>query len=392
MPVLSPAAHPTRRRRVVVLVNRLNRGWRRRARRGGGRDASAARPVRGHDRHHPSRPTGRCSRPYSPAGVRHVALGRRSRFGPVAVPAPALAAAHRADRHRPRATCSGPTCGAPCSHGWRAFPSSSAHEHTWSYEGSVRPAVARRPRHRAAESTAFVAVSERDGDRMVTLEGVSRDKIVVLPNPFLRRPNGDGGGALEALDRPHGAPLGGDRPPCCGPRRRLRCCSTRSRRSSPRFPGRSSRSGATGSARGALEEHARELGIARSRARFLGWWQDVEGPAPGGGRRGDQLQTTRVLRCSRWSAWPIGPRSSAPMSATSPSSSAARGVLLVAPARFAGDGPRDHRAPARSGAAPRAQARAAAERLPRFEIENVTRRFVELYERLLATQADGEDL
>ena len=62
-----------------------------------------------------------------------------------------------------------------------------AHEHTWSYEGEpLRKWLDGRVTGRLAD--AFVAVSDRDRKRMIELEKVPADKIVVLPVPFIRRP------------------------------------------------------------------------------------------------------------------------------------------------------------------------------------------------------------
>jgi glycosyltransferase involved in cell wall biosynthesis len=55
-----------------------------------------------------------------------------------------------------------------------------AHEHTWTYEGNpVRVWLDGNVTGRLA--TRFVAVSAADRERMVTIEGVSRDKVTVIP-------------------------------------------------------------------------------------------------------------------------------------------------------------------------------------------------------------------
>ncbi|MFN2629832.1 MAG: glycosyltransferase [Gaiellaceae bacterium] len=59
-----------------------------------------------------------------------------------------------------------------------------AHEHTWSYEGDpVRVWLDGHVIGRLV--TRFVAVSSADASRMVTLEGVPRDKVIVVPNAWL---------------------------------------------------------------------------------------------------------------------------------------------------------------------------------------------------------------
>ena len=60
------------------------------------------------------------------------------------------------------------------------------HEQTWSYEGqALRKFLDGRVIARLAD--AFVAVSERDRERMIALEGVPSQKIVLLPNPYVPR-------------------------------------------------------------------------------------------------------------------------------------------------------------------------------------------------------------
>ncbi len=58
-----------------------------------------------------------------------------------------------------------------------------ATEHTWSYEG--QPARVFLDRHVVARSTAFVAVSERDRERMIRIERVPADVIRVIPTGYL---------------------------------------------------------------------------------------------------------------------------------------------------------------------------------------------------------------
>ena len=61
-----------------------------------------------------------------------------------------------------------------------------AHEQTWSYEGQpLRRFLDGHVIGRLAD--VFVAVSERDRQRMIDLEGVPAEKIVVLPNPYVPR-------------------------------------------------------------------------------------------------------------------------------------------------------------------------------------------------------------
>lgn len=62
-----------------------------------------------------------------------------------------------------------------------------AHEHTWSYEGQpLRKLLDGQFVGRFAD--AFFAVSAADRDRMISLEGVPAEKVIVEPNGFVPRP------------------------------------------------------------------------------------------------------------------------------------------------------------------------------------------------------------
>ena len=140
--------------------------------------------------------------------------------------------------------------------------------------------------------------------------------------------------------------------------------------------------GGDGERRDALEQRARELGID-DRVRFLGWWQDV----------GGLLEAADVAVIS-------SDYEGAPLFALE---CMAHGAPLVSTdvgniRELLGDGegvmlvpPRDPPSMARAITAllvdpeRRArQVRVAAERLPAFEIDSVTREFVGLYDRLVA--------
>jgi glycosyltransferase involved in cell wall biosynthesis len=82
------------------------------------------------------------------------------------------------------------------------------HEHTWSYEG--RPGRKLLDRHLIARgSDAFVAVSEHDREKMLSVERVPADKVVVIANgiPELEQPQGKD--VRAELGLPAGAPLAG---------------------------------------------------------------------------------------------------------------------------------------------------------------------------------------
>jgi glycosyltransferase involved in cell wall biosynthesis len=120
------------------------------------------------------------------AGVPHVSLGRRSRWD---VPRMRrLATLLRSDRvdivhaHMFGSNVWGTVLG-------RAFgvPVVIAHEHTWSYEGQpIRKWIDGRVVGRLA--TRFIAVSDADAARMVVLEKVSPEKVVVMPTAYVPRP------------------------------------------------------------------------------------------------------------------------------------------------------------------------------------------------------------
>jgi glycosyltransferase involved in cell wall biosynthesis len=64
-----------------------------------------------------------------------------------------------------------------------------AHEHTWSYEGTLRRVVDRELIARRAG--AIVAVSPTDRRRMIELERIPASKVVFIPNGIPDRPTGD---------------------------------------------------------------------------------------------------------------------------------------------------------------------------------------------------------
>lgn len=120
------------------------------------------------------------------AGVRHVDLGRRSkldvwRFGRLV----ALIRRQRFDivhGHMFGSNLWGCLIGRACR-----VPIVIAHEQTWSYEGEpLRRWLDGHVIGRLA--TRFIAVSTRDAERMVTIEGVPAHKIVTIPNAYVPRP------------------------------------------------------------------------------------------------------------------------------------------------------------------------------------------------------------
>jgi glycosyltransferase involved in cell wall biosynthesis len=114
----------------------------------------------------------------SDAGVQHVALGRRGKWDVLRLLR--LVRLLRREHfdvlhaHKFGSNLWGTLIGRACR-----VPVILAHEHTWSYEGDpLRAWLDGRVIGRLA--TRFVAVSKADAERMVSVEHVSRDKIVVI--------------------------------------------------------------------------------------------------------------------------------------------------------------------------------------------------------------------
>ncbi len=387
-----PAAQPTfaadgpaRRRRVVMLVNRLNRGG------GAERVAAALATHLPRDRFQVTVVTTRSGNgplldSLLAQSIRHVALERRGRFDLLQFRR--LVALLRAERpdvihaHMFGSNLWGAVFGRLAG-----IPVVIAHEHTWSYDGQyVRRWLDGHVIGRLVD--AFVAVSERDRQRMATLEGVAWDKIVVMPNPYLRRLRGSDCGAPIALDRPVDAPLVAT-VAVLRPQKALEVLLDAFKDVLAAVPEAVLAIGGDGECRETLEHYAERLGIS-GHVRFLGWWQDV----PGLLEAADVAVISSdfegaplfALECMAHGA----PLVSTDVGNVGELLGDGHGVLLVAP--------RDPPGMARAIVAllrdrPRAdaQAQAAADRLPRFEIESVTRDFVELYERLLQRSDNSEN-
>jgi glycosyltransferase involved in cell wall biosynthesis len=113
------------------------------------------------------------------AGIRSVALGRRGKWD--VLPLLGLVRLLRREHfdvlhaHKFGSNLWGTLIGRACR-----VPVIVAHEHTWSYEGDpLRVWLDGRVIGRLA--TRFVAVSRIDGERMVSIEHVAPDKVVVIP-------------------------------------------------------------------------------------------------------------------------------------------------------------------------------------------------------------------
>lgn len=123
------------------------------------------------------------------AGVRHVNLGRRGKLDVHRLAG--LATLLRRERfdilHAQKfgSNLWGSVIGAACR-----TPVVIAHEHTWSYEGApVRRWLDGHVIGRLADS--FVAVSSRDAERMVSVERVPVEKVVMIPTAYIPRPRAD---------------------------------------------------------------------------------------------------------------------------------------------------------------------------------------------------------
>lgn len=120
-------------------------------------------------------------------GVKHIAVGRRSKWDVHRLAT--LVALIRRERfdilhaHMFGSNLWGTLIGRACG-----VPVILAHEHTWSYEGEpLRKLLDGRVIGRLA--TRFVAVSSLDAERMVSIEHVPADKVVMIPNAYVPRPD-----------------------------------------------------------------------------------------------------------------------------------------------------------------------------------------------------------
>lgn len=366
-----------RKRRVVMLINRMSRG-------GGAERAMVA--VATHLPRDRFDVTVVTTRPAAgplvdslvTQGVRHVSLNRRGRFD--LAPFRRLVMMLREERIDVlHAHMFGSNFWATVLGRLAGVPVVVAQEHSWSYQGQA----ARRflDGHVIGRfCDAFVAVSERDRDRMITLEGVPAEKIVVLPNPYVRRPRDESADVRRDLSIPVGAPVIAT-VAVLRPEKALEVLLQAFVELLANIPEAILVIAGDGPCRGALERRAADLGISAS-VRFPGWWQEV----------GRLLEATDVAALS-------SDREGAPLFAlecmahTTPLVSTdvggiaellrdGHGVLTVPrrdPSALAGALTALLRDPERRAA----QARAAAAFLPKYEIDNVVGEFSELYDRLL---------
>lgn len=130
------------------------------------------------------------------AGIPLVTLGRRGRWDVYRwAGLPRLLRRHQFDilhTHMFGSNLWGSLAGRACR-----VPVVIAQEHTWSYKGN--PLRAWLDGHVVGPlATRFVAVSSADAERMVTVEGVSPAKVIVIPTAYVPRENSSQGAGIRS--------------------------------------------------------------------------------------------------------------------------------------------------------------------------------------------------
>lgn len=141
------------------------------------------------------------------AGIRYLGLGRRGKLDPSRwVPLYRMLRHERFDVIHSHMFGSN-VWGVVVGHLARV-PVLVAHEHTWSFEGHpVRRLLDRELIGRASD--VFVAVSAEDRRKMIEVEGLKRDKVLVVPNGIAAPPAGETGDIRSELGIPGSAPVVG---------------------------------------------------------------------------------------------------------------------------------------------------------------------------------------
>ena len=148
-----------------------------------------------------------------------------------------------------------------------------AHEQTWSYEGEpLRRWIDGRVIGRLA--TRFVAVSSLDAERMVSVERVPPEKIVVIPNAYVPRPRSPDGDLRRELGIGSSTPLIAV-VAVLRPQKALSVLLSAFALVVDTVPDAQLAIAGHGPCRSELEELARELGLEH-RVRFLGRRNDVD--------------------------------------------------------------------------------------------------------------------
>jgi glycosyltransferase involved in cell wall biosynthesis len=318
------------------------------------------------------------------AGVEHLSFERRNRFD--LAPLVRLGRTLRERRiqvlhaHKFGANVWGTVLGRLAG-----VPVVMAHEHSWSYEG--RPLRRFLDGHLIGRlAHAFVAVSRRDRDRMIGVEGVPPEKIVVMPTAFVPRA-ANGGDLRERLGIPPAATVIGTAA-VLRPEKALHVLVEAFGRLAGSHPDAHLVVAGTGPCGPPIEALARELGVAE-RVHLLGWIEDVGGllkasdlAAISSDREGTPLF---ALECMAHRV----PLVSTDVGGIADVLEPGRSVLLVPrrePEALAGAlsallDDRERR---------QAVAAAASERLDPLRIERVAADFAGLYERLSARPGEPE--
>jgi glycosyltransferase involved in cell wall biosynthesis len=259
-------------------------------------------------------------------------------------------------------------------------PAVIAHEQTWSYEGKlVRRTLDGQFVGRFAD--AFVAVSERDAHRMVALEHVPREKIVVIPNAYIPRPKSEGRDWRQELGIPSDAPVVGT-VAVMRPQKALDVLLDAFAQLQTNHPQAVLVMGGDGPCRAQLERRAAALGI-HAAVRFPGYVQDLGGvlDACDVATMSSDFEGTPLfaIECMAHGV----PLVCTDVGGIGEVLEPGRSVILVPP--------RDAAALARGierllcdPSQRLAQAEAAARQLPRYHISAVAQEFADLYERLAA--------
>jgi glycosyltransferase involved in cell wall biosynthesis len=206
------------------------------------------------------------------AGIPFVELGRRSRWD--AHRTAGLIGLLRRERfsvlhtHMFGSNLWGAITGPPCG-----VPVVIAHEHTWSYQGKPWRAwldgkvIGRRV-------TRFIAVSDADAGRMVSIEKVPPEKITVIPTALIPRPPVARSDLRAELGIPDGTPLIGS-VARLRPQKALDVLIDAHARLLKMVPDVHLVLAGDGDCRVQLERHALEAGVA-DRTHFLGRRDDVD--------------------------------------------------------------------------------------------------------------------
>jgi glycosyltransferase involved in cell wall biosynthesis len=212
------------------------------------------------------------SRQLSDAGVRLVTLERNAKWDVHRLGG--LVGLLRGDRfsllhaHKFGSNLWGTLIGRACR-----VPAIVAHEHSWAYEGN-RPRAWVDGNLIGRLADRFVAVSTADGDRMVSLEGVRPEKVVVIPNGYIPS------SVSSATDVRAELRLGSDTPliaiaAMLRPEKRIDLLLEAFAQVRSEVPNAHLMIAGDGECRPTLESQARSLGL-RNSVRFLGTRRDVD--------------------------------------------------------------------------------------------------------------------